>query len=135
MPSAASDEPIYDVGPDSFEIIWAKYKVAIIGGAIAILVVLVAVFGWMSYSHSAKVAAERDLAGAKSADELRAVIDGHKGSLVAGDAAMLLAAILRGEEKLDEANAVLKEFRESQPEHPFAPLARDCAGRERGAGG
>ncbi len=121
--SAATDEPIYDVGPDSFEILWAKYKVAIIAGALAIVVGLLAIFGWMAYSHSARIAAEEQLAGATSAEELRAVIDDHGASVVAGNAAMLLAATLREEEKLDEANAVLQEFRDSQPDHPFAPLA------------
>lgn len=123
LPSAATDEPIYDMAPDSFEILWAKHKTAIIGGAVAIVVLLVAVFGWLSWSHSARLAAENEFASAKTAAELRAVIDGHGGSVVAGNAALLLAKMQRDEEKLDEANTTLREFRESQPEHPLAPLA------------
>ncbi len=123
LPSAASDEPIYDTSLDSFEMIWAKYKAAIIGGAVAIVVVLVAVFGWLSWSHSARVAAANEFATAKTAEELRAVIDKHGGSVVAGNAALLLAKMQRDEKKLDEANATLREFRDAQPEHPLAPLA------------
>lgn len=118
----ASDEPEYEI--DSFEMLWEQHKSKIIGGAIAFVVILVVVFGWIFAVNARKAAAEAAFAAAKSATDYRAVIDQYGSSPVAGDAALLLAGSLRGEKKFDDANQVLNQFVAKQPTHPFAPLAK-----------
>jgi predicted negative regulator of RcsB-dependent stress response len=118
----ASDEPEYEI--DSFELLWEQHKSKIIGGAIALVVIVAVVFGWLWISSAHKSAAEAAFAAAKSPTDYRAVIDQYGGSPVAGDAALLLAGSLRAEKKFDDANQVLNQFVEKQPTHPFAPLAK-----------
>ena len=127
LPTVASDEPVYEI--DSFELLWEKHKSKIIAGAVALLVLAVAVFGWLLFSGSQRAAAEGAFAQAKTPADYRAVIDKYPSSPVAGDAALLLAKSLRDEKKYDEANAVLYRFAQAQPKHPFAPLAK-VAGAE-----
>ncbi len=124
LPSEATDEPIYDSNLDDFEVFWAKHKGRLIIGAIALLVVLVVAASWFAVARSARIAAETAFANAKTAEELRAVIDERGGKVVAGNAAMLLALMQRDADDLEAANATLTKFVEAQPGHPFAPLAK-----------
>ncbi|MDD5201453.1 MAG: hypothetical protein PHC88_16805, partial [Terrimicrobiaceae bacterium] len=100
--AAASDEPEYEI--DSFELLWEQHKGKVIGGAVALIVIVVAVFGWIIVTNARKSAAEAALASAKSAADYRAVIDHYGSSPVAGDASLLLAKSLRGGKKYAEAN-------------------------------
>jgi TolA-binding protein len=123
--SSATDEPIFE--PDSLELFWEQHKSKVIGGAIALVLAIAGVFGWLIVTSSQRHAAEAAFGAAKTADEYRAVIASYPSQPVAGDAALLLAKSLRGEKKYDDANAVLDQFIKSQPEHPFMPLAKLAA--------
>jgi TolA-binding protein len=122
---AASDEPVYEI--DSFELLWEQHKSKIIAAAIGIVVVFVVVFGWLAFSSAQRAAAESAFDVAKTPADYQAVIDKYPSSVVAGDAALLLAKSLRDEKKYDDANKVLNQFAERQPKHPFAPLAKVAA--------
>jgi len=121
----ASDEPVLEI--DSLELLWEQHKGKIIGGAVAVVVIVAAVFGWMIVAHSQRVAAETAYGAAKTEADYRALIEKYPSSLLAGNASLLLADLLRGEKKYDEANQVLDQFVKRQPEHPFAPLAKVAA--------
>ncbi len=124
LPSQASDEPLYEEQLDPFEVFWAKHKGSVIIGAIALLVILVVGLSWFAISRSARIASEQAFATAKTAAELQAVIDEHGGTVVAGNAALLLAKLQREDGKVDESTQTLRAFVDSQPDHPMAPLAR-----------
>lgn len=121
----ASDEPIYEIDP--FELLWEKHKSKIIGGAVALVLIIAAAFAWFFITTARANASEAAFAAAKTPADYRAVIDKYPSLPVAGDAALLLGKSLRGEKKYDEANAVLDRFAQTQPKHPFAPLARVAA--------
>ncbi|HEY8900155.1 MAG TPA: tetratricopeptide repeat protein [Chthoniobacterales bacterium] len=118
----ASDEPEYEI--DSFELLWEKHKTRIIAGAVALVVVIVAVFAWFIIGNARASAAEAAFAAAQTPADYRAVVEKYGYSPVAGDASLLLAASLRTEKKYDEANSILDAFIKAQPKHPFVPLAR-----------
>lgn len=118
----ASDEPVYEI--DSFELIWAKYKFAIIGGAVAIVAIIAGVFAWITIDNANRAKAAAAFAEATDPAAYRGIIEQYPKSPVAGNAALLLAGSLRQEGKLDEANAVLQKFVDSQPKSAFAPLAK-----------
>jgi TolA-binding protein len=125
QPEPASDEPVYEI--DSFELLWEQHKGKIIGGAVALVVIIVGVFGWLILSHAQRVGAESAYGTAKTPADYRAIIEKYPRSPLAGNASLLLASALRGEKKYDEANQVLGDFVKRQPEHPFAPLAKVAA--------
>lgn len=122
-PVSASDEPIFEIGPSPFELVWEKYKSSILVGGGVVIVGLVGFFGAMSVSHANRLAAMDALAAAKSPDALRDVISSYPKSVEAGNAALLLSAALRNENKPADASQVLEAFLSSQPTHPLAPLA------------
>jgi TolA-binding protein len=121
----ASDEPVYEI--DTLELFWEQHKGKVIAGVLALVVAIVAVFGWMLVSNARMAAAEDAFSGAKTPADYQAVIAKYGSSPVAGDAALLLAKSLRDEKKYDEANQVLDRFAKTQPKHPLAPLAKVAA--------
>jgi predicted negative regulator of RcsB-dependent stress response len=123
LPSESTDEPLYESQLDPFEIFWAKHKTSVIIGAVAVVALLIVGLSWFAVARSARLAGERAFADAKTAEAWRAVIAEHGGSVVAGNAALLLASSQRDAGKLDEATATLRAFVDAQPDHPMAPLA------------
>lgn len=123
--ASASDEPEFEI--DSFELLWEQHKSKVLLGAAIIVVALVGVFGWMIFSSARSSGAAKAFANAKTADDYRSVIASYGSYPEAGDASLLLAESLRAEKKYDEANAVLDQFAQRQPQHPFAPLAKLAA--------
>lgn len=118
----ASDEPVYEI--DSFELLWERHKIKIIGAAVAAVVVVAAVFGAMIFTSSQRHAAEEAFGAVKTAADYQAFLQKFSSQPAAGSAALLLAESLRGEKKYAEANRALEDFIKAQPEHPFAPLAK-----------
>ncbi len=68
----ASDEPVYEI--DSFELLWEQHKSKFIGGAIAVVVIFGAVFGWLAYSSAQRAGGEQAFGAAKAAADYQAVI-------------------------------------------------------------
>lgn len=122
-PVPTTDEPVFELGPTEFEVIWEKYKSAILIGGGALLIGVVGFFSAMAITHAKREAAMEALAAASSPEEYRAVITDHPNSVEAGNAALLLAAAQRDAGETDDSATTLREFLASQPRHPLAPLA------------
>jgi|GEM_PF-1504457 len=122
-PDTPSDEPIFELGPSPLEVVWEKHKMSILVGASVVIVALVGFFGAMAVSHSNRIAAMDALAAANNAETLREVISKFPKSVEAGNASLLLSALLRDEKNPAEATQVLEEFLKSPNGHPLAPLA------------
>ena len=88
----------------------------------AIAVALIALAAWIFYSYEQnQTRAEEATAfyAAKSADDWKALILKYPGSVVAGNAQLLLADKLRDDNKIDEALAILNDFTQKASAHPL----------------
>lgn len=104
-------------------VFWMQHKAKIIAYAVLIIA---AIGGFAAYQISVqnKIAAGRDaLAQASTADDYRAVIQNYPGSVVAGNATLLLSEKLRDEKKYDDAVTALQAMINNQPEHPLIDAA------------
>ncbi|MEQ1860876.1 MAG: tetratricopeptide repeat protein [Chthoniobacteraceae bacterium] len=98
---------------------WYLHKTKIIA-LVALLVVGLAGYSiYMLNERHARESAQNAFAGAKTADDFRRVAAEHPGQIAAANAQLKLAAMLRDEGKLDEANATLRAFVEKYPAHPL----------------
>jgi predicted negative regulator of RcsB-dependent stress response len=120
----ASDEPEMEIGPGEFELLWEKHKTSIIGGAVLLVVALVAGFGWFYTSQAARAESQTLFAEASGIEGWDAVIAKYPRSVVAGSAYLLKAQALRDAGKLDEANRTLDQMLSALPDHPLAPVAK-----------
>lgn len=115
-------DPSYSESLEPLEF-WDIHKNKIIAyGSLA----LIALVGYSVYSiqKQQKDDAARALyAQASTPTDYKAVIDTAPGSVVAGDASLLLADSLRSEKKYDEALATLRDFIAKEPQHPLIPGA------------
>lgn len=119
-----SDEPYIEPDVSAFEILWIKHRPAFIAGFAMLALAIIGVGGWIAYTQVRHHNAVAAFAGANDAEALRAVIDKYPSSVVAGNAALLLAGIERDAGNLDGANSLLADFARRQPRHPFAPVAK-----------
>lgn len=94
-----------------------KSKILLLAGLVAAALTAYGLFQLTRYR--AHQAASRDFAGASSAEDYRRVLTDHAHSAAAGNAALLLAANLRGENKLEESSAVLQQMISQEPNHPL----------------
>ncbi len=88
----------------------------------AMVVALIALASWIFYSYEQnQTRAEEATAfyAAKSADDWKSIIQKYPGSVVAGNAQLLLADKLRDENKIDEALTVLGDFIQKSASHPL----------------
>jgi TolA-binding protein len=116
--SSSTSTPAPAEGFDAYAF-WLLNKTRIIALAVLLVVGLAgyAIFSWQQ--ARARAAAELALAHAKTAEDYRKVASEHAGQAAAGNAQLRLAALLRKEGKLDEANTTLRAFIEQQPQHPM----------------
>lgn len=103
------------------DLFWEKYKASIIGGTAIFIVLVVAVAGWLIYSHNEKVNSETMFANAQTAEAYRAVADKYPGTPVAGNALLLLAAAKRPD--LAQSNTTYEEVMASSPNYPLVSSA------------
>jgi len=110
-----------------------KTKVIIYGALLAI-----AIIGFVVYEISAQTTITKSrqaLASAGNEDSYRQVIQDYPKTVAAGNASLLLAEILRGEKKYDDAVTVLQNMIDKQPDHPLidgAWLSLACTYNEQG---
>ena len=96
---------------------WIRHKGRIVLYG-SLLIAALAIYGLYEAIHRHSVqAAEAAYASAASAEDFRKVIAAHPGSIIAGNARLMLADKLRAEGKLDEAVATLREFIAKNGEH------------------
>lgn len=118
MPTPVETTPQDETGFDPLAF-WIQHK-----GKIQFLVALL-VFGLLAYGifqfaeKRARDAAANDFAHAKTADDFRKVIAAHPRSVVAGNAHLMLAELLRNEGKHDEALTNLRAFIDHHGDHPL----------------
>jgi predicted negative regulator of RcsB-dependent stress response len=111
MPPAAEPELILE--PDFWELHGKK-----ILAAVALVIVGIAVWGiWQFIQANRRSAAEAAFASASTAEEYRSLVESHRGTVVAGNARLLLAQQLRSEGKPDEAIALLQELVDRESDH------------------
>jgi predicted negative regulator of RcsB-dependent stress response len=99
--------------------LWSKYKYAIIGAPIAIIVA-VGVAMWMEVQKEETFREARQaINAAETAEELQAVAEEFQGTVMGGEALLLLAGKQQEQEDLPAARASLERFAENYPKHPF----------------
>lgn len=103
------------------DLFWEKYKSAIIGGAVAVVVIAAGTVGWLIYSHNEQINSETLFANAKTPEEYRAVVEKYPGTAVAANAQLLLAAAQRP--NVAESTATYEELLAANPNYPLAPSA------------
>ena len=114
-------EPGLEIAPPSaLELLWLNHRGTFLGGAAALVVVLVVVLGVLANNHANRIASETLLANASDASGWNEVISKYPRSAAAGDAMLLLAASLRDAGKIEESDALYSRFSEAFPLSPLA---------------
>jgi TolA-binding protein len=98
---------------------WLLHQKKILALAVLFVVALIGYTLFTINESRTKAAAEAAYAAAKTPDDFRKVAQDYSGQPAAGNAQLQLAALLRDEGKLDEANATLRKFISQNPEHPM----------------
>lgn len=118
MPSPTVTKPVVE---EEFDLLafWIQHKKHVLLFTLLLVIGLLifAIFQFMQYRE--REAAARDFSAAKTVEEYRRVVAAHPNSAVAGNALLLIGEKLRGENKLDESTAALKEFIAKFPNHPL----------------
>ncbi len=118
MPSPTVTKPVVE---EEFDLLafWIQHKNKVLI-FLLLLVIGLLVFAIFEYTqYREREAAARDFGGASSVEDLRRVAATHPHSAVAGNALLLISEKLRGENKLDESSAALKEIIGKFPDHPL----------------
>lgn len=118
MPSPTQAKPPVE---EEFDLLafWIQHKNKVVMFTLLLIVGLLAFAIFQFTQYKAKQAAARDFAAARTVEDYRRVVADHAGSVAAGNALLLLAEQLRGENKLDESTAALQQLIEKYPKHPL----------------
>jgi TolA-binding protein len=117
-PAQPTPAPADAHGFDPIEF-WYLHKTKVIALGLLLVIGLAGYSIFSMNQRSAREAAARDYAAAKSVEDFRKVIAQHAGSQVAGNAQLRLAALLRKEGKTQDAATELKNFIDKNPQHPL----------------
>jgi len=98
---------------------WMLHQKKIIGLAVLFIVGLIGYTIFTINENRTRAAAEAAYASAKTAEEFRKVAQDYSGQPAAANAQLQLAALLRKDGKLDDANTILRKFISDNPEHPM----------------
>jgi tetratricopeptide (TPR) repeat protein len=99
--------------------LWSKYKYYIIGVPVAIILV-VGIAMWMEVRKEEKFREARQaLNAAQTVEELQSVAQEFEGSVMGGEALLLLAGKQQEQEDLPAAMETFSRFTEEYPNHPF----------------
>ncbi len=123
----SADDPRHRT-PDSIqhselEDLWSKYKVFIVGIP---LVIVLFVAGWMWWEikrDEQRTAARQALSQAETQTQLREVAEEFSGTVIGGEALLLLSRKQHEEGDLTAASETLMTFTEEYPRHPLVPGA------------
>ena len=116
QPSPAPTTTDHHFDPIEF---WYLHKTRIIAFAGLLAVGLTGYTIFTLNQRASKSAAEAAYAGAKSIEDFRKVASSYAATVAGANAQLRVAGLLRDEGKLDEANAVLREFTQKNSQHPM----------------
>lgn len=111
---------------DAFDadLFWAKYRSAIIGGVIAVVVIAVGGgFYWLS-ERNTRINSEKAFAEATTVESWQTLIAQYPKSQAAADAYFLVAAAQRDGGKIEDSTATYKKFLEVFPKNALTGAAR-----------
>lgn len=117
--STSSPDPLLET-----QMLWTRYKMPIIAGILAVLLIAGGVGAYRFYSARKQAAAAAALAQAKSPDEYRRVIADYPSSGAAASAYLLSATQLHDKQQFAEANGLLEQFVNEFPEHQLVSTAQ-----------
>jgi len=120
LPVETSSDDL-SIGGLPADLFWEKYKGAIIGGAVAAIVLAAGAAAWLIYSHNERIQSEALFANARTVEEYRAVADKYPGTPVAGNARLLLAAAQRP--NVAESTATYEELLAARPDYSLISSA------------
>ena len=106
------------------DIFWDRYKMAVMGALVAVLLAVTGYGGYRLYSERQATAAANLLASAKTSAEIQKVITEYPRTPAGASAYLLLADAQKAEKKFSEANSTLQAFLEKHPKHELAGTAR-----------
>lgn len=106
------------------DLFWAKYRSAIIGGVIAVVVITVGGgFYWLS-ERNTRINSEKAFAEATTVESWQTLIAQYPKSQAAADAYFLVAAAQRDGGKIEDSTATYKKFLEVFPRNALTGAAR-----------
>lgn len=117
MSTTTDSAPEHGFEPALF---WELHKKKILAYALLVAAAIVAYSNYQISANRKAALAESLLATATKADDYRKVIAQFPGSMPAANAALLLAADLRKTGKFEESVTLLRNFLETNPQHPLA---------------
>jgi TolA-binding protein len=119
MASPAATTPPASSAPEEFDplVFWIKHKSQILMYTTMVIVALALYFTYWVIQKTTREHSEQALAGAKTVEDYKKVVDGYPKSAAAGNALLLMADKLRAEGKFDESSTALKSFIEKFPKH------------------
>lgn len=112
--------------PDGFDsdLFWAKYRSVIIGGAIAVVVIVLGGgFYWLS-ERNTRINSEKAFADASTVESWQTLIAQYPKSQAAADAYFLVAAAQRDGGKIEDSTATYKKFLDVFPKNALTGAAR-----------
>jgi len=119
----AEDRLLESDGLDA-DMFWAKYRSAIIGAVIAVVVIAVGGgFYWLS-ERNTRINSEKAFADATTVEAWQTLIAQYPKSQAAADAYFLVAAAQRDGGKIEDATATYKKFLDTFPKNALAGAAR-----------
>ena len=123
-PLPATDMPVLTDENFGMDLFWEQHKTKVLIGAVALVVIVIAVGAGIFFSHSAKVASERAFSLAKTPEAWQEVVEKYPSSQSAAAAHFLLAESLRQEGKLADSTAHYEELIKRFPKYPLVGNAR-----------
>ncbi|PTX92991.1 hypothetical protein DB345_15235 [Spartobacteria bacterium LR76] len=119
----AEDRLLESDGFDA-DLFWAKYRSAIIGGVVAVVVIAVGGgFYWLS-ERNTRINSEKAFAEASTMEGWQTLVAQYPKSQAAADAYFLIAAAQRDGGKIEDSTATYKKFLDTFPKNALTGAAR-----------
>ena len=125
MASPAETRPVPHPAAAEFDPLefWILHRKRILLYLGIIAVALVIYFAYWVVQQNTRQNSQRAFAQATTAEDYRKVAESYPGTIVAGNALLILADKLREEGKLADSDAALHKLIDKQPKHPLIPGA------------
>jgi TolA-binding protein len=118
--ATAPETPVDTSNEFDFPLFWEEHKTKILIAAAVFVIALASWAAWQVVEHRRETAARTAYASASTADDYKRIAEQFGGSVVGGNALLVLAEKQRTEGKFDDAIATLRQFQSRHAEHPLA---------------